>query len=99
MLKRSELKRSSDTVLAVWPHYRPLHERWFMQELVDKGELAPIWRERMVPGENDSVFADHYPNRETAVAAANALNPSLRQTLTARDIDRESTRDPVGPSP
>lgn len=37
-MKWSELKRASDTILAVWPHYRPLHERWFMQELVDKGE-------------------------------------------------------------
>lgn len=87
MVKWSEMKRASDVVLAVWPHYRPLFERWFMQELVDKGELAPIWRERMVPGDNDTVFADHYPDRETAVAAANALNPSLRQTLSARDID------------
>jgi hypothetical protein len=87
MVKWSEMKRTSDVILAVWPHYRPLFERWFMQELVDKGELAPLWRERLVPGDNDTVFADHYPDRETAVAAANALNPSLRQTLAARDID------------
>jgi hypothetical protein len=78
MVKWSELKRASDVALAVWPHYRPLFERWFMQEL-DKGELAPIWRERMVPGDNDTVFADHYPEREAAIAAANALNPTLRQ--------------------
>ncbi len=87
MVKWSELKRASDVVLAVWPHYRPLFERWFMQELIDKGELAPIWRERMVPGDNDAVFADHYPDREAAVAAANALNPSLRQALSARSMD------------
>jgi hypothetical protein len=86
MLKWSEMKRASDIVLAVWPHYRPLHERWFMQELIDKGELAPTWRERMVPGDNDSVFADHYPDREAAVAAANAFNPTLRQGLAARDM-------------
>ena len=87
MVKWSEMKRASDVILAVWPHYRPLFERWFMQELVDKRELAPLWRERLVPGDNDTVFADHYPDRETAVAAANALNPSLRQTLAARAID------------
>lgn len=87
MVKWSEMKRASDDILVVWPHYRPLFERWFMQELVDKGELAPLWRERLVPGDNDTVFADHYPDRETAVAAANALNPSLRQTLAARDIN------------
>ncbi|KPG02086.1 hypothetical protein IP86_00970 [Rhodopseudomonas sp. AAP120] len=87
MLKWSELKRASDVVLAVWPHYRPLFERWLMQELIDKGELAPIWRERMVPGDNDTVFADRYPDRETAFAAANALNPTLRQALSARAMD------------
>jgi hypothetical protein len=55
MVKWSELKRVSDVVLAVWPHYRPLFERLFMQELINKGEVAPIWRERMVPGDNDAV--------------------------------------------
>jgi hypothetical protein len=87
MVKWSELKRASDVVLAVWPHYRPLFERWFMQELIDKGELAPMWRERMVPGDNDTVFADHYPDREAAIAAANVLNPTLRQALSARAMD------------
>lgn len=87
MVKWSDLKRASDVVLAVWPHYRPLFERWFMQELIDKGEFAPVWRERMVPGDNDTVFADHYPDREAAIAAANALNPVLRQALSARALD------------
>ena len=49
MLKWSELKRTSDVVLAVWPHYRPLFECWFMQELVYEDDLMPAWRERMVP--------------------------------------------------
>jgi len=91
-MKWSELKRTSDTILAVWPHYRPLHERWFMQELVDKGELAPIWRERMVPDENDAVFADHYPDRDAAIAAANALNPTLRAALSGRGMDSAARR-------
>ena len=26
-------------------NYRSLHERWFMQELIEKDELTPIWRE------------------------------------------------------
>lgn len=38
-MKWSELRRASDIILAVWPHCRLLHERWFMQELVDKGAL------------------------------------------------------------
>ncbi|GAA4771515.1 hypothetical protein GCM10023219_17910 [Stakelama sediminis] len=91
-MKWSELKRASDTILAVWPNYRPLHERWFMQELVDKGELAPIWRERMVPGDNDAVFADHYPDRDTAIAAADALNPTLRAALSGRAMDSVAKR-------
>ena len=72
MVKWSELKRASDIILAVWPHYRPLFERWFMQELVDNDELAPTWRERYVPGDNDAVFSDHYPDREAAVKAADS---------------------------
>jgi hypothetical protein len=87
MLKWSELKRASDIVLAVWPHYRPLHERWFMQELIDKDQASPVWRERMVPGENDSVRADHCSDRETAIAAARALNPILSAAVSARDMD------------
>lgn len=87
MVKWTDLNRSSDNILAVWPHYQPLHERWFMQELVDKGEFAPAWRMRMVPGENDAVFTDHYPDLPSAIAAADALNPALRQMLTAREMD------------
>lgn len=87
MLKWSEFGRASDVILAVWPHYRPRYERWGMQELVDNGELAPTWRERMVPGDDDRIFADHYPDQESAVAAANALNPTLRQALAARPIE------------
>lgn len=87
MVKWSELERASDVVLAIWPHYRPLFERWFMQELIDKGELAPVWRERLISGDNDTVFADHYPGRDAAIAAANALNPILRQALSARVMD------------
>jgi hypothetical protein len=63
-----------------------------MQELVDNGELAPTWRERMVPDDNDRIFADHYPDRKSAVAAANALNPVLRQALAARPIDPVAKR-------
>lgn len=87
MIKWSEMKRASDVILAIWPYFRPLHGRWFMQELADKGDLPPVWRDRFIPGDNDSVFADHYPDRPTAVAAANALNPSLMDALAARAID------------
>ncbi|KTT98221.1 hypothetical protein [Sphingomonas sanguinis] len=87
MLKWSELKRAGDTVLAVWPYYRPLHERWFMQELIERGLLPPLWRDRMIPGDNDSVRSDHYPDRETAIAAALALNPILREEFAARPLE------------
>lgn len=87
MLKWSELNRTGDTVLAVWPYYRPLHERWFMQELIDKGDLPPLWRDRMIPGDNDSVRSDHYPDRETAIAAALELNPVLRAAFAARPME------------
>lgn len=92
MVKWSELKRSSDLVLAVWPHYRPLFERWIMQELVDRGELAPTWRARMVPGDNDAVFTDHYPDRVAAIDAANTVNPTLMQALAARSMDSVAKR-------
>ncbi|TDX21117.1 hypothetical protein [Rhodovulum visakhapatnamense] len=87
MVKWSELKRASDTILAVWPHYQPLFERWFMQELVYKDELALTWRERYVPGDNDTILSDHYPDREAAVKAADALNSSLKQALSTRSMD------------
>ncbi|MGB5950746.1 MAG: hypothetical protein WBG82_15630, partial [Parvibaculum sp.] len=52
----------------------------------------PIWRERMVPGENDSIFADHYPDRNAALAAANKLNPIFRAALSDRVMDPVSKR-------
>jgi hypothetical protein len=92
MLKWSELKRTSDVVLAVWPHYRPLFECWFMQELVYEDDLMPAWRERMVPSDGDTVRSEHYPDRDTAIAAANALNPTLKQAITAQAPDPVARR-------
>lgn len=92
MLKWADLHRSSDNILVAWPYYRPLYDRWFMQELVDKGELSPVWRDRLVPGEDDAVFVDHYPDQSSAVAAANALNPILRQALTSREMSPAAKR-------
>lgn len=87
MVKWSDLNRSSDVILAVWPRYRPLHERWFMQEFVDNGDSSPTWRDRLVPGDGDTVFADHYPDRGSAISAAETLNVSLRQVFSARTMD------------
>ena len=87
MLKWSEFGRAADVILAVWPHYRSRYEHWGMQELVDNGELAPTWRERLVPGDDDRILADHYPDQKSAVAAASALNPMLRQALASRLIE------------
>jgi hypothetical protein len=87
MLTWSGLGRSADGILAVWPHYRPLHERWFMRELVEKGEHPPVWRERMLPGPDDRVLSDSYPNWASAIFAAQSLNPTLRQALTTRAME------------
>ena len=75
-MKWSNLKRSSDIILAVWPDYKPLHERWFMQELVYKGNLAPAWRDRLLPDESNNIVSDHYLDRATAITSANKVNPS-----------------------
>ena len=58
-----------------------------MQELVDKGDMSPTWRDRLVPGDGDMVFADHYPDRNSAISAAETLNVSMRQMFTARTMD------------
>jgi hypothetical protein len=36
-MKWGDNKRDFDTILAVWPNYQPLRERWIMLELVDQG--------------------------------------------------------------
>lgn len=79
--------RDFDTALAVWPNYRPLFDNWLMQELVEQGEKAPIWRDRRVPTEDGHVRGDVYPDHATAKSAATLLNRTLRDTLTARDMD------------
>ncbi|MGS1096514.1 hypothetical protein ACVCNR_18375 (plasmid) [Aquamicrobium terrae] len=58
-----------------------------MKELVEKDGLPPRWRDRYIQGENDRVFSDHYPDREAAIAAADALNPGLREAIATRTSD------------
>jgi hypothetical protein len=41
-MKWADQKRSSDTILAVWPRYEPLAGCWFVQELVDKGSVKNL---------------------------------------------------------
>lgn len=86
-MKWSDLKRSLDVILAVWPEYKPLHERWFMQELVYRENLAPTWRDRYVPDESDNVFSDQYPDRASAIASAKKLNLLLKQQISERSLD------------
>ena len=92
MLRWSEMKRSSDTILAVWPFYKPLFGMWFMQELVDKDDLPPKWRDRFIPCENDGVRADLFPDCDAAIAAADVLNPILRKELSTRVSDPDKRR-------
>ena len=47
----------------------------------------PVWRERMVPGDNDAVFADHNRDRKADIATANTPNSTLRATLYVRVMD------------
>lgn len=83
----TDLNRTSDNILAVWPYYRPLNERWYMKELVDNGELTPIWRDRLIPGQNNSVRKDMYTDRSSAISAAESLNLSLEQKLANRNLN------------
>jgi len=93
-MKWSDLKRSSNVILAVWPYYLPHHEQWVMQELVYKGNLAPKWRDHYYPDAKGNAYADIHPNREAAITAANKRNPELRLSLYTHipnPVDRRST--------
>lgn len=92
MLKWSDLKRSNDTILALWPNFRPLGARWHMEELVYRGDKTPAWRDRIVPKENDMPFGDVYSDRTAAVAAAKDRNPLLRAAITKLALDVEKRR-------
>ncbi|RXT54158.1 hypothetical protein [Bradyrhizobium betae] len=86
-MKWGDNPRDFDTALAVWPNYRPLFDNWLMQELVEQGDQAPIWRDRRVPAEDGHVRGDVYPDREAARSATATLNQTLRDTLAAREMD------------
>ncbi len=80
-MKWSDLKRSSDVILAVWPYYRPHSQQWILKELVYMGNLAPKWRDRLFPDAKGNVYAAIHANQEAAISAANKLNPELRLSL------------------
>lgn len=92
MLKWSEMKRESDSVLAVWPTFRPLARKWLMRELIGRGEISPAWRDRFIEGPGDSVRAEHYSDKLTAIGAANSMNAELRTLLEAKPIPAEIRR-------
>ncbi|MET4043785.1 hypothetical protein ABIC03_005506 [Bradyrhizobium sp. RT6a] len=86
-MKWGDNARDFDAALAVWPYYRPLFDNWLMQELVEHGDKAPVWRHRRVPTDNGRVRGDVYPDRETALSAAATLNQTLHDALAAREMD------------
>ena len=86
MIKWGDYRRDHDAILAVWPAYKPRLDRWFMMELVGTEIGGVRWRERRVPDENNNVRMDVYDIRETAVAAAEKLNPALAEALAARSM-------------
>ena len=86
-MKWGDSTRDSEIALAVWPNYRPRFGNWLMQELVEQGDKAPIWRDRRVPTEDGRVRGDLYPDREAAASAAATLNQAFREALAARDME------------
>lgn len=71
-----------DITLAVWPSYRPLEDRWGLEELFYRGERAPQWRNYHAPH-----GSAHHPDEATAKSAADKLNHDLRAAFDARQMD------------
>lgn len=92
MVKWGDNPRDHDTILAIWPSYKPLYQRWLMQELVDNGELPPTWRDRRIPTEDQHVRGDVYPDQNAAMEAADLINPTLANALAARVMDEALKR-------
>lgn len=93
VIKWGDSKRDHDPILAIWPSYRPLFQRYLMMELVATEEGGVRWRDRRIPNERGFVRMDHHPNLESAMSAAEALNPTLVGALAARnlpEVDRVS---------
>lgn len=86
MLEWGDQKRDHDPILAVWPSYRPLWGRYLMMELVATEEGGVRWRDRRIPHERGGVRMDHHPDRDTALASAESLNPKLATALEVRDM-------------
>jgi len=92
MVKWGDSPRDFDTILAIWPVYKPRFQRWVMLELVDHGDLPPAWRDRRVPTESQNVKMDVYSDRAAAMEAAELINPSLANALAARDMEEVAKR-------
>lgn len=86
-MRWSENSRSSDIILAVWPYFNPNTERWVMQELYDKKRPSLVWRDRWIEGQNDSIRADSYSDKQSAINVAKEFNPVLKQELINKDLD------------
>lgn len=88
-MKWGDNQRDFDTILAVWPKYRPLQDVWFLEEFVDRGDLPPHWRDRRVPSNSGGVRADVYTTHTEALAQASALNQELESEFEARQMPSE----------
>jgi len=86
-MKWSENSRSSDIILAVWPYFDPITDKWVMQELYDKKRPSLVWRDRWIEGQNDSIRGDRYSDKQSAINVAKELNPVLNQELINKDLD------------
>jgi hypothetical protein len=83
----SQLKREDDIVVAVWPEYRPLYERWFVEEMVLREGKSPLWRDRYVETPDGHVKADVFEDLQAALRHVSELNRRLRADIPARLSD------------
>lgn len=86
------LGRANDVIIAVWPEYQPIYERWFMREMVYRQDRPPIWRDRLIQAEEGRVRAEVFTDAASALAHAEQLNPLLRQNLAAHVGDAVERR-------
>lgn len=87
MVLWSQLKREDDIVVAVWPEYRPLYERWFVEEMVLREGKSPLWRDRYVETPDGHVKADVFEDLQAALRHVSELNRRLRADIPARLSD------------
>lgn len=78
--------RDHDVVLAAWPSYRPLLDRWLLEELVEAPPGEVRWRDRRIPTDDGFVRMDVHATAAEAEARARDLNEEFGHALRARQM-------------